>query len=157
MDTVQENKTGTKPVELSQFEAKQRKLTELCEQCKLSFTFGHEYPPRFTIKPADEVAEQLAILDRAEVEEATSPDASMVWIYHPTGVQQIAHGRRFVVGVNVRKKLERVMQEMVDWWILYTYRMYTTDPDIRRAVRDTQVKRDLAREQKKREAAEKDG
>lgn len=109
--------------EISKYEAQVKKMQGLCDEHGLVFRFNKEtYPITFTIRPAQDVAEQLSMLEAAEEKGYTSPDAYMKWAYQNDELRQVVDGGTFTIDVTLRKKIETILLKMIKFWLQYFFR-----------------------------------
>lgn len=109
--------------EISKYEAQVKKMQGLCDEHGLVYRFNKEsYPITFTIRPTQDVAEQLSMLEAAEEKGYTSPDAYMKWAYQNDELRQVVDGGTFTIDVTLRKKIETILLKMIKFWLQHFFR-----------------------------------
>ena len=109
--------------ELSKYEAQVKKMQGLCDEHGLVYKFNKTiYPITFIIRPTQGVGEQLSLLEAAEENGYTSPDAYMKWAFQNNELRQVVDGGAFTIDVTLRKKIETILLKMITFWLQYFFR-----------------------------------
>ena len=109
--------------EITKYEAQVKKMQGLCDEHGLVYRFNKEtYPITFTIRPTQDVGEQLSMLEAAEEKGYTSPEAYMKWAFQNDELRQVVDGGTFTIDVALRKKIETILLKMIKFWIQYFFR-----------------------------------
>lgn len=121
--------------EISKYEAQVKRMQGLCEEHDLYYRFiKDKYPMAFVIRPTQGMGEQLSMLEKAEDEGYTSPDAYMKWIFTDDGLRQIVDGGVFSITVTLRSKLESVMNKMIKYWLQFFFKDVIEKDSLRRGM-----------------------
>lgn len=108
--------------EISKYEAQKKRLDGICEENNLVAIFRHDrYPITLTIKPLTGLDEQMTMLENAEENGYTSPDASLVFTVRD-GVLSYKTSETFTISKPLFSKIENVFKRMHDYWLQFFFR-----------------------------------
>lgn len=108
--------------EISKYESYQKKLQGICDENNLVYRFRHDtYPITLTIRPVSGVEEQLSLLEAAEDNGYTSPDASIVFAYKD-GVLIYKISETFTIGDALFAKIKNLFKNLHYCWLQYFFR-----------------------------------
>ena len=109
--------------ELSKYEAQVKKMQGLCDEHGLVYKFNKAiYPITFIIRPTQGIGEQLSMLEAAEEDGYTSPEAYMKWAFQNNELRQVVDGGAFTIDVTLRKKIETILLKMITFWLQFFFR-----------------------------------
>ena len=121
--------------EIAKYEAQVKKMQGLCDEHGLVYKLNKTtYPITFIIRPTQGVGEQLSMLEAAEEDGYTSPDAYMKWAYQTGELRQVVDGGAFTIDVTLRKKIETVLLKMIAFWLQYFFRTVLETDALRRGM-----------------------
>lgn len=108
--------------EISKYESYQKKLQGICDENNLVYRFRHDtYTITLTIRPVSGVEEQLSLLEAAEDNGYTSPDASIVFAYKD-GVLIYKISETFTIGDALFAKIKNLFKNLHYCWLQYFFR-----------------------------------
>lgn len=108
--------------EVAKYEAYKKKLQGICDENNLVYRFRHDtYPITLTIRPVSGVEEQLSLLEAAEDNGYTSPDASIVFAYKD-GVLIYKISETFTIGDALFAKIKNLFNKLHYCWLQYFFR-----------------------------------
>ena len=104
------------------FAVYQKKLKGICEENDLQATFNRSgYPLTMTVRPLQDVADQMSMLEKVEDNGYTSPDASIKFSYED-GAIKYTLSKEFVISDALFTKLKNLFRNLHDTWLQYFHR-----------------------------------
>lgn len=104
------------------FAVYQKKLKGICEENDLQATFNRSsYPLTMTVRPLQDVADQMSMLEKVEDNGYTSPDASIKFSYED-GTIKYTLSKEFVISDALLTKLKNLFRNLHDTWLQYFHR-----------------------------------
>lgn len=104
------------------FAVYQKKLKGICEENDLQTTFNRSgYPLTMTVRPLQDVADQMSMLEKVEDNGYTSPDASIKFSYED-GAIKYTLSKEFVISDALFTKLKNLFRNLHDTWLQYFHR-----------------------------------
>lgn len=111
--------------ELAKYEVYYKKLQGICDENGLVFSFKKDvYPIRLTVRPTQDVNDQLAMLEMVEEKGYTSPDAFLSFYYQDGELMQKT-GRTLTMSDTLIGKLRSLYKNMHYLWLQYFQRDMT--------------------------------
>ena len=104
------------------FAVYQKKLKGICEENDLQATFNRSgYPLTMTVRPLQDVAGQMSMLEKVEDNGYTSPAASIKFSYED-GAIKYTLSKEFVISDALFTKLKNLFRNLHDTWLQYFHR-----------------------------------
>lgn len=111
--------------ELAKYEVYYKKLQGICDENGLVFSFKKDvYPIRLTVRPTQDVNEQMSMLEMADEKGYTSPDAYLSF-YYQDGELQMKTGKTLTMSDVLIGKLRNLYKNMHYLWLQYFQRDMT--------------------------------
>lgn len=108
--------------EISKYESYKKKLQGLCDEHDLVFRFNTKrYPITLTIRPVGGLDGQMSLLERAEDQGYTSPDASIRFTMQD-GVLTYKMSKTFTIGDALFAKIKNLFKNMYTTYLEFFFR-----------------------------------
>jgi hypothetical protein len=105
--------------ERSKLSAYEDKLQNTCDENSLTYRiYRDKYPISMTIRPAGGMDNQLSMLEKAEDNGYTSPDASLVFAFRD-GALEYRMSETFTIGDALFNKLKNLFKSWLFMWLLH--------------------------------------
>lgn len=99
-----------------------KKLKGICDENNLQAVFSRKgYPLTMTVRPLQDMAGQMSMLEEVEEQGYTSPDASIKFSYED-GAIKYTLSKEFVISDALFTKLKNLFRNLHDAWLQYFHR-----------------------------------
>lgn len=99
-----------------------KKLKGICDENNLQAVFSRSgYPLTMTVRPLQDIAGQMSMLEEVDDQGYTSPDASIKFSYED-GAIKYTLSKEFVISDALFTKLKNLFRNLHDTWLQYFHR-----------------------------------
>lgn len=108
--------------EIAKYDAYKKKLQGVCDENNLVFRFRRDaYPITLTIKPVGGIGAQMSMLESAEENGYTSPDAYIMFTYKDGDISYKT-SETFTISEALFNKIKNLFKNMYFCWLQYFFR-----------------------------------